>query len=157
MAAVSCSDYRLPNGKLRFSNFMSRLDRDELLRSNRYIGGSNWHEYRIRDRDIQIDVLTNSFSGEYSFPLAMIDWGFARSSSLRRHPFDNRIRFQQKAAFDTPEWSEEMGPDVLVETALVDIPQTFLHQGYLRPEKSMKEISLHKPIWKFHTILGNIS
>lgn len=128
-------DYKLPNGKLRFSNFMSRLDRDELLMTNRYRVSSNWHEYIIRDRDIQVDVLTNSVSGEHSFRSAMIDWRLSRSSSLRRHPFDNQIRFQEKSAFDTRKWPEEMGPDTLIATAFNNIPETFMYQGDLKRER----------------------
>ena len=126
-------DYKLPNGKLRFSNFRSRLDRDELLRTNQY--GQGFHNYMIRDRDIQVDVLTNSFSGEHSFPLAMIDWGFSRTSSLRRHPFDNEIRFQEKSAYDTAKWPLVMGPNILVETAFNNIPDTFPYRGDLRIEE----------------------
>jgi TonB-dependent receptor len=128
-------DYKLDNGSLRFSNFISRLDRNEFRRYNNYLSGSNWHEYRIRDRLEQVDVLSNSFGGEHSLPFAQIDWSLARSTSLRRHPFDNQIRFQQKSAFDTRRWTDEMGPDLLVETAVVDIPNTFLYQGEQTPER----------------------
>ncbi|MDZ7265614.1 MAG: carboxypeptidase-like regulatory domain-containing protein, partial [candidate division KSB1 bacterium] len=43
-------DYRLPNGKLTFNNFMSRLDRDALTHLARWDEGANTHEIRLYDR-----------------------------------------------------------------------------------------------------------
>ena len=93
-------DYRLPNGKINFSNFMSRLDRNEIRNQNNYSEDSNWRNLEFRNSKSQIDVLSNSFSGEHNFKLGNLDWSLSRSVSLTRYPFNSFVRFRETSAFD---------------------------------------------------------
>ncbi len=111
-------DYRLPNGKLMLSNFMSRLDRNEISNSNSYALNNNWRDLELRNRISQIDVLTNSFSGEHHFNFAKLDWRLSRSSSLTRSPYNSFFRFRERSAFNQsliP--AENFGPETLIHAA----------------------------------------
>ncbi len=58
-------DYVIPGGKIISNNLFSRLDREELVRTKRFdMSGSNKMKYYLRDRQQQIDILTNSIGGE---------------------------------------------------------------------------------------------
>jgi TonB-dependent receptor len=114
-------DYRLPNGKLMFTNFMSRLDRNEISNSNSYQLNNNWRDLELRNRISQIDVLTNSLSGEHHFNFAKVDWRLSRSSSLTRSPYNSFFRFRERSAFNQsliP--AENFGPETLIHAAYND-------------------------------------
>jgi TonB-dependent receptor len=129
-------DYRLGNGKIMLSNFMSRVDRDAFITRNQFNEGSNWHERRFRNTQRQTDVLTNSLSGEHSLNLGDLDWRVSRTASLTRHPYDNYIRFQEKSAFDQTQFPAYFGPDVLINAAYNNIDKTHLYNGSFYTEKS---------------------
>lgn len=129
-------DYRLPNGKLMFSNFMSRLDRDQTTNQNKYSEDSNWHELRFWYREQQIDILTNSLSGEHNLPLGTIDWRMSRTASSTRHPYEGQIRFKERSAFDRSELPEAYGPHQLVDAAFHNLDNNSLYNGNLYTEKS---------------------
>ncbi len=132
------SDYKLKYGKIMFSNFFSRLNRDEFNLQNSYNDGSNWHEYRSTDRQRQIDIMTNSFSGEHSLYFGMIDWRLSRTASMTRHPYDSRFRFQEKSAFDQSMLPQYATADQLIAAAVNDLDKTFLYQGNYYEEKAFE-------------------
>lgn len=131
-------DYQLPNGKLMLSNFMSRLDRNELIHSARWDEGSNTHEIRLEDRQRQIDVLSNSFAGEHHLFTGNLEWRISRTASLNRHPFDSRIRARELSAFDQSKLPNAYGPDVLLAAANNDFDNMFLYQGDFFTEKALE-------------------
>jgi len=131
-------DYRLPNGKIMFSNFMSRLDRDENITTHRFSEGSNWHELRFRDRQRQIDILSNSLTGEHAYKFANIDWRLSRTASLTRHPFDSRIRSKERGAFDRAKLPDFFGPDDLINSAFNNLDNMSLYQADFYTEKSFE-------------------
>jgi len=131
-------DYRLPNGKLMFNNFMSRLDRDELIHLARWDEGSNNHEIRLYDRQRQIDVLSNSLSGEHRLFSGDLDWRLSQTTSLNRHPFDSRIRARELSAINHSLLPNSFGPDVLLAAANNNYNEMFLYQGDFYTEKSLE-------------------
>ncbi|MHC4676367.1 MAG: TonB-dependent receptor, partial [Planctomycetota bacterium] len=135
-------DYRLPGGKLMFSNFMSRLDRDEVNRVHSFDELNAQKMVRIHVRQRQIDILTNSLTGEHDLLSGKMDWRLSRTASLTRHPFDNRIRGAEPAAFDASKiaaiYGTPHGPDVLLDAALNDIYATYLYQGDFYSDRSQE-------------------
>jgi TonB-dependent receptor len=131
-------DYRLPNGKVALSNFMSRLDRDELIHLARWDEGSNTHEIRLYDRQRQIDVLSNSLTGEHRIFAGELDWRMSQTSSLNRQPFDNRIRARELSAINHAVLPNSFGPDVLLAAAYNRYDDMFLYQGDFYTEKSLE-------------------
>jgi TonB-dependent receptor len=132
------TDYRLPHGKIMFTNFFTRLDRDELSMQNRYSEGSNNHQRRLGDRQRQIDIMTNSFTGEHSLYFGTIDWRLSRTSSMTRHPFDSRFQFRELSAFDQSMLGAFNSADDLVNAATNDLEKTFMYHGNFYQEKSFE-------------------
>jgi TonB-dependent receptor len=132
------ADYRLRRGKLMFSNFFTRLDRDEYITTRDYYVDGNTHDYDFRDRQRQIDIMTNSFSGEHSLYFGTIDWRLSRTSSSTRHPFDNTIGMKELSAFDQSQLSSFNTADDLIGAAINDLDNTFLYNGHFRREKSLE-------------------
>jgi TonB-dependent receptor len=131
-------DYRLPNGKIVLNNFMSRLDRDELINQERWNEISNNHEIRFRDRQRQIDVLSNSLSGEHNVFSGELDWQIARTASLTRTPFENYIRTRENSAIDRANFPEISTPDELLAAAFNDYEDMHLRQGDFITEESFE-------------------
>jgi TonB-dependent receptor len=151
-------DYRLPNGKIMFSNFMSRLDRHETQLINRFNEESNWHENRFRDRIRQIDVLTNALSGEHKFNLGTWDWRLSRTASLTRHPYDSYIRFQERSAFDRSGLPEFFGPEELIASAYNSLDNNGMYQGDFYTERSFERDHALQTNFKLpYTLTKNIA
>jgi TonB-dependent receptor len=95
-------DYNIPNGTIYISNFFNRLDRHDI----RLTRGMNVDEFRqdwwIRDREVQVDVLSNRIRGEHNLfsERLLFEWYVNRSVSSRTHPFEHRLRFEEHGAFD---------------------------------------------------------
>ncbi|HPN36735.1 MAG TPA: TonB-dependent receptor [bacterium] len=131
-------DYRLPNGKIMLSNFMSRLDRNENIYTNRFSEDDNMHQLYFRNRIRQIDVLTNTLTGEHKFSLGTMDWRLSRTASMTRHPYHNYIRFRELSAFDRSNLPEFFGPDQLIDAAYNNLNNTFMYEGILYTEKAFE-------------------
>ncbi len=154
-------DYRLPRGKLMFSNFMSRLDREELVRTRRFSDDSNTQEKRLQDRLQQIDVLSNALSGEHQLFIGKLDWRFSRTASLTRHPSDSRFRFRERSALDQSKLPESYGPDQLIAAAYNDLTNTSSYEGHLYTEKAFErdytsQLNLHMPFTLTQKLAGYI-
>ncbi len=155
------SDYRLKNGKILFSNFFSRLDRDEYITSSDYSVESNAHDYNFSDLQRQIDVMTNSLSGEHSLYFGTVDWKFSRTSSSTRHPFNNEIGMKELSAFDQSLLSQFNTADDLIASAVNNLDNTFLYTGHFRQEKSWErdyntQINLEIPYTLTNRMAGYI-
>ena len=129
-------DYKLPNGKIMLTNFMSRLDRNEKINTNQFDGNNNWHKRLYEHVQPQIDVLNNSLTGEYRIRLGTVDWRLSRSASLNRHPFDNSISFMERSAFDHSLLPNFFGPNQLISAANNNLDNTSLYNGHFYTEKS---------------------
>ncbi len=155
-------DYRLPAGKLMLSNFMSRLDRNELINWNSYQLSNNWRDLGLRNRISQIDVLTNSFSGEHHFHSAKLDWRMSRSSSLTRSPYNSYFRFRERSAFDQsliP--AENFGPDALINAAFNNYADMGSQTASFTTDRSFErdytsQLNLEVPITLSRKIAGNL-
>ena len=93
------ADYQLPNGKIVFNNFMSRLDRDEQINRERW-SESNTHSLRSYDTIRQIDVLSNSLAGEHSLFFGTLDWRLGRTASINRTPFNRYMYARELSALE---------------------------------------------------------
>lgn len=124
-------DYRLKGGRLQLSNFVSRLDRDESRWTKGYgLTGRNV-SYTVRDRDVQVDVLSNALEAEHTLGRALIDWSLSRSVSRQVHPYDNFFIFSEVAAF-TEDLVRTQGPEVIPLAAKNRLEETFLQDGDFR-------------------------
>ncbi|NOZ62405.1 MAG: TonB-dependent receptor [Calditrichaeota bacterium] len=131
-------DYKLPNGRIMLSNFISRLDKNELINYEKWDNEANVHEIRLRERHSQIDVLSNALSGLHHIFAGELDWRISRTASLNRQPFDSRIRSRELSAFDFSKLPYSFGPDELIAAANNDYDEMFLYEGNFYTEKSLE-------------------
>ena len=129
-------DYRLPNGKIKLTNFFSRLDRDVVRYSKNYGVESRIISYGIRDQDITTDLLSNELSGEYQVGPAFIEFGLSRAISNRDTPYDNRYGFSQRNGFITEGLTETAGPTVIPGFAAEDLTDTSFSSADFRQNRS---------------------
>jgi len=121
-------DYRLPGGRVQFSNFASRLNRDETLWSKNFGLTGRSVSYGIRDRDMTTDVLSNTLQGNHTVLGSDVDWALARSRARHDRPYDNSFTFSEVAAFN--EGLELTGgPDLIPLSAKDRLQETFLEWG----------------------------
>ena len=138
------NDLRLGNSKFAMSNFLSSMNRNEDIYTNKYDNWNNWHERTLLDRDIDLRIINNSLSGEHVLYFGMIDWRIANSNSINEHPSTHEYRMQEQSAFQQSLLPNEVVHDTnLIIAANNDLDETFLYQGELYREKSNeKDFSL---------------
>ncbi len=95
-------DYRLPEGSVKFSNFLSTgttvaQDRGE------YFGiaggsGSNVHNYSLAYTSTALSVITNSLRIQYQLPIFHVNAEFSHSYTESNDPNDWTVTFQQGSA-----------------------------------------------------------
>jgi len=130
-------DYLVPGGKILANNFLSRLDRDEIIRTRRFdMSGSNKMKYYLRDRQRQIDILTNSLGGEHDLSFMKFNWKVSRSASTTRYPFNSRFQFEEANAFNTVKIPPIASPEDLINNAYNRIENAYLYDGEVEPERS---------------------
>ncbi len=121
-------DYRLPFGRLQFSNFGSRLDRDEALFRKSYGVGGRSVSYGIRDRDITVDVMANTMQGELNLAGTLVDFSASHSVAHHERPYDNEFTFQEVGAFNE-DLILDKGPAVIPRSAKNRPEETFMQWG----------------------------
>ncbi len=130
-------DYELPFGRIMFNNFLSRLDRVEVIRTRRFdMSGSNKMKYYLRERDRQIDILTNSLGGEHDLTVLSLNWRVSRNVSTTRYPFNSRFEFEEANAFNTPNIPPIASPDDIIRNARNRVDLAYLYDGEFEPERS---------------------
>lgn len=129
-------------GKIFFSSFWGKTDRDELRRRRRYNLGTNRQERTIRDRQIETNLWANSISGEHFILPGIlnldINWLVSYSKTNKETPFSHYLRFYELSAF-MPNIVETQGPDSIPQYANNRIDETFFKRSYFDKEKVIDE------------------
>lgn len=128
-------DYRIPNGKLRFTNFFSRLDRDQIIRDKTYSVNERILNYGLRDRDIQTDLLSNELGGEHAIGRSTVTWGLSRAISVRKTPYDNDYGFSERGGFITSQLVEDAGPALIPQAATNILQETAFSNANFRTNR----------------------
>jgi TonB-dependent receptor len=154
-------DYRLPNGKIMISNFLSRLDRNENIYTNSFSKDAGSFTPSFRNRQQQIDVLSNSLTGEHLFNTVDCNWRVSRTASLTRHPYDNTYGFREEGAFDTSDLPLYFTAAEFINSAKNNLDNTTLFNGNFRTEKSSErnytaQLNFKIPYTLTDKIAGNI-
>ncbi|MEX0720800.1 MAG: TonB-dependent receptor [Balneolaceae bacterium] len=120
-------DYRFEdNGRILFSNFANRMNRDEVQRQRLYNLDRTEQSYIISDTEQQVDVLSSTLSGEHNLWGAKLDWRLSRSQSVRDDPYNHRMNFLELGAFNDAELDLTKGPEVIPSAARNELDETFL-------------------------------
>ena len=129
------TDFRLPNGTIKFTNFFSRLDRDRVSRNKNYSVTDRIVNYGIRDQDIVTDLLSNELSGEHGLGPLTISWGLSRAISNRETPYDNSYGFSERDGFNTEDLIENQGPAVIPQAAKNLLSETAFSNANFRTNR----------------------
>jgi len=120
-------DYEIPGGKIMANNFLSRLDRDEIVRTRRFdMSGSNKMKYYLRSRQRQIDILTNTLGGEHDFTVLKLDWKVSRSASSTQYPYNSRFEFEEANAFNVSNIPSIRSPEDIIGNAYNRVGNAYL-------------------------------
>lgn len=127
-------DYDLGIGSIRFNNFYSRTERDEIRRRKRYRIEEFRVEYDLRDREVNTDLLSSSLLGDFNFDAVDVDFQASFSNSKQNTPFSIYGRFQEIGAYKDGLRSD-LGPSVIPQYAKNDLSETWFQYGTYNPEK----------------------
>jgi len=128
-------DYQLPGGKIKATNFFSRLDRDRVIREKNYVVSDRIVRYGIRDQDITTDLLSSEVSGEYQLGPAFVEWGVSRAISNRETPYDNEYRFAERDGFVSELLIQDQGPESIPFAAKNTLRETAFDSGNFRTNR----------------------
>lgn len=129
-------DYRLPKGKIKLTNFFSRLDRDIVRYNKNYGVESRILSYGVQDQDITSDLFSSELSGEFQIGPALFEFGLSRGISNRETPYDNRYGFSQRNGFVTEGLTETAGPTVIPGFAAEDLTDTSFSSASFRQNRA---------------------
>ncbi len=91
-------DYRLPQGKIRFSNFLSSGSTDIQSRQEFYDIQNNLHTYTLASSESKLNLITNALTLEQEFPLFHAHAGLSHTYSETKNPNNWTVGFQQASA-----------------------------------------------------------
>lgn len=91
-------DYRLPEGKVNFMNFVSSGSTDIQNRSETYDIGANLHQYNLAYSQSTVNVVTNAVGVEHQLPLFHADLKLSHAYAETKTPNDWTSTFTQSSA-----------------------------------------------------------
>jgi TonB-dependent receptor len=131
-------DYTLESSDLFLSTFISKTDRDQVIRRKRYRVGSFWTEYDLTDRQQSTRLITTSLKGIHKFDFMQIDWQAAYSNSLQDVPYSHYARFTEVGAYKDG-LIDDQGPLIIPGFARNDVTATWFQYATFDPEKVVDE------------------
>ncbi|MCF6269805.1 MAG: TonB-dependent receptor [Melioribacteraceae bacterium] len=133
-------DYKFSNSVINFSNFFSRVDKDQDIRTSGFNYGTNSdNSFRAdyRKRITQSDVMTTQLSGLHTLGFGDIDWRLARNVSNTRILYDSQFNFRDEGAVDAallPQ--EDISADNIIKATTIDLTDLALFGSSFRQEES---------------------
>ena len=121
-------DYQLPFGRIQFTNFANRLDRNYVSRDNTYTPNERTVTYDVREADLKTDVLSSALLGDFNIgTVASLDVTLNRSSTTLDTPYDSRSRFRENSAY-RDDLNTRLGPQAIPGFALNNVDNTFFER-----------------------------
>lgn len=121
-------DYQLPFGRVQFTNFANRLDRNYVSRDNTYTPNQQTATYDIREADLTTDVLSSALLGDFNLgTVASLDVTLNRSTTSLDTPYDSRARFRENSAFRN-DLNRRLGPQAIPGFAVGNVDNTFFER-----------------------------
>ena len=91
-------DYKLPEGKIRLSNFLSSGTTDVQNRGEFYDIQNNLHNYSLAYATSKLNLITNALTVEHELPLFHANLGLSHTYSETKNPNNWTVGFQQASA-----------------------------------------------------------
>ena len=122
-------DYAFPKGFLKLSTLYTRTERDEIQRRVRYLISTSIAENSLRQRFVNIDLLTNLVAGEYNFDFMKANWSANYASTHQETPFQHDSRFEEQGAFTAQ--IVDQGPEKAVAQARNRLDLSYFRYDYI--------------------------
>lgn len=161
-------DFDTPDGGvIRFNNIYNFTERDYVDCERSYTNGTELVEYRIRDRERQINTFNSYLQGDnYLFGLNL-NWGISFAESQTEYPFDFEVTFQEPSATIGDSVISGMltvptgfkGPlESITDYALNNFEKAYLFSAFKRTEESSEtDRNLFLNLSKKYTVIPWIS
>jgi TonB-dependent receptor len=91
-------DYKLPEGKIKLSNFISSGSTDVQNRGEFYDIQNNLHNYSLAYSKSTLNLITNALNIEQQLPILHANVGLSHTYSETKNPNDWTVGFQQASA-----------------------------------------------------------
>ncbi|MDR3627125.1 MAG: TonB-dependent receptor, partial [Ignavibacteriaceae bacterium] len=91
-------DYKLPDGKIKFTNFFSSGTTNSIDREENFDITDNEHFYILRDLTNTLNIITNSIDVEQQLPIFKMNARISHSYSESKDPNDWSVNFVQLSA-----------------------------------------------------------
>jgi TonB-dependent receptor len=121
-------DYKLPEGKIKFTNFFSSGTTNTIERAENFDVQLNNHYYTLSDMNNKLSIITNSIDFEQQLPIFKMDAKISHSYSESKNPNDWSVNFQQTSAGVGQFFSvQNVNPRVIVSAANNNLSNTYLN------------------------------
>ncbi len=120
-------DYLIPNGKIKFSNFLSSGKTDVQNRSETYDLVNNLHNYNLAYSNSTLNIISNSLSYQQQIPIFDVTVKLSHSYSETKDPNDWSVGFQQASAgLDIYNGAVNIIPQNIPKSAVNNTNKTYL-------------------------------
>ena len=122
-------DYRLPDGKITLTNFVSSGDTKTEMRQESFtLGATNNHTFTSSYSSSTLNTLTNSLEIDQQLPLVHADFRLSHTYSETKDPQDWTVTFTQSADAGLNQFSNksDVNPQAVPAAATNNPAQTFL-------------------------------
>lgn len=120
-------DYKLPNGKIKLSNFLSKIDNNNIKRIDNLRPILADQFYTIEDKNNSLSVMTNSLRIEQNISDIMIDGGISFSYSENKSPSDIIFQGYEPNAFDVSKLKIEASPQTIPSYLSNNLKDAYLY------------------------------
>jgi TonB-dependent receptor len=149
-------DVNLPNGKLRTSNFVNRLDRSSIQLRRTYNLERFQQHWALTNRESTTDVYSNRIAGEHYIGSSTIEWGVSRTVSNQSTPYNHTVIFDENAAFVDSQIDQTKGPTYIPEAARNDFQNTHFQNSNFTDTRNNETDYVGHLDFKFPLMIGSI-
>ncbi|MEQ8525979.1 TonB-dependent receptor [Gracilimonas sp.] len=144
-------------GNIKLSSSYSFTKRDYITHSRNYPGSERDVFYSYRNTEQEIDLFTNSITGENYFLGFETAWGASYSFSSSGTPFDYELTFKEPGGMaNTPRIESNAGQ--LIDYAYNNFQAASIDEGfYYEQENNQGELSLYADLSRKYNINSKIS
>lgn len=119
-------DYKLPNGKIKLSNFISRIERNNINRIENYRPFLVDRFFTLEDNKNDLTVMNNSLKFEYNLLGIKISSGISYAYSENTSPRSMSFRGYQPSAFNVDKLNVQVNPKIIPSFAIDNINEAYL-------------------------------
>jgi TonB-dependent receptor len=121
-------DYKLPDGKIKLTNFFSSGKTNTISRQENFDIALNNHYYTLADQNNTLNIITNSIDVEQQLPIFKMDAKISHSYSESKNPNDWAVNFLQTSAGVGQFFNvKNINPTVIVSAANNNLSKAYLN------------------------------